>query len=86
MKIFHLAVNIIIPIVILMNTDIIVMMALASLVIMMTILLDIVYDYGYCSQYYDYPYITTMTILITTVVLNNNLKIFLWVVLFLWLL
>ena len=86
MNIFHLAVNIIIPIVILMNTDIIVMMALASLVIMMTILLDIVYDYGYCSQYYDYPYITTMTILITTVVLNNNLKIFLWVVLLLWLL
>ena len=72
MNIFHLAVNIIIPIVILMNTDIIVMMALASLVIMMTILLDIVYDYGYCSQYYDYPYITTMIILITTVVLNNN--------------
>ena len=83
MNLFHLVVNIIIPIVILMNTDIIVMMALASLVIMMTILLDIVYDYGYCSQYYDYPYITTMTILITTVVLNNNLKIFLWVVLFL---
>ena len=80
MNIFHLAVNIIIPIVILMNTDIIVMMALATLVIMMT---DIVYDYGYRSQSYDYPYITTMTILITTVVLNNNLKNFLWVVLFL---
>ena len=72
MDISYLVVHIIIPIVALMNTYIIVMMAIAGFVVM-TIQLIIAYDYDYCSQYHDHFYISSMTVLITVVVLNNIL-------------